>query len=94
MLIGQVGEVLVTARRKGRDWYLGGMSAVQPRDLEIPLGFLGKGSFEAEIWKDANDTDKDPNHLVHTRSRVSSGDQLRIRVALDGGFVAKLSWSR
>lgn len=94
VLIGRVGEVLVTARRKGSDWYLGGMSAVQPRDLEIPLGFLGKGSFDAEIWKDASDTDVDPNHLVRTLSRVTSGDQLRIHLALDGGFVAKLSWLR
>jgi alpha-glucosidase len=94
VLMGQVGEVLVTARRKGRDWYLGGMSAGKPRDLEIPLGFLGKGSFEAEIWKDANDTDTDPNHLVRTSSKVSKEEQLRIRVALDGGFVAKLSPSK
>lgn len=45
------------------------MSAVKPRDLEIPLGLLGKGSFDAEVWKHANDTDKDLNHFVYTRSR-------------------------
>lgn len=40
------------------DWSLGGMSAVQPRDLEIPLGFFGKSSFDAKIWKDGSDTGK------------------------------------
>jgi len=39
VLAGQIGEVLVTARRKGDTWYLGGMSAKNARNLDLPLSF-------------------------------------------------------
>lgn len=94
VLIGQVGELLVTARRKGRDWYLGGMSALRERDLEIPLSFLGEGSFQATLWKDASDVKTDPNHLTVEDVLVSAKHPLPIHVGMDGGFVAIISPSR
>ncbi|MCL1973540.1 MAG: glycoside hydrolase family 97 protein, partial [Bacteroidetes bacterium] len=35
-----VGEYIVMARRKGNDWYIGGMTNWTPRDLELDLSFL------------------------------------------------------
>ena len=64
VLAGQVGELLVTARRKGATWYLGGISANGPRELALPLTFLGPGRYAARIWKDAPDAESDPNHLA------------------------------
>jgi alpha-glucosidase len=90
VLIGQVGEILVTARRKGSTWYLGGLSASHARDLELPLTFLGSGQYLARTWKDAPDTESSPNHLTTDRVRVSSGDTLKLHIAVDGGFVAQL----
>ena len=37
VLSTEIGALLVTARRKGQTWYIGGMSAGPPRDLELPL---------------------------------------------------------
>jgi alpha-glucosidase len=91
VLVGQVGEVLVTARRKGMTWYLGGMSALQPRELTIPLSFLSPDRYTVDIWKDAADVDSDPNKLVTENLNLSSADTLKLHFALDGGFVAKLS---
>jgi alpha-glucosidase len=91
VLAGQVGELLVTARRKGRTWYLGAMSAQRPRDVEIQLSFLGKGPYTARIWKDAPDAESEPNHLVTEVLNVSSADTLKLRLALDGGFVAQVT---
>jgi alpha-glucosidase len=93
VLAGQVGELLVTARRKGATWYLGGISAKQPRVLALPLEFLGPGRYTARIWKDAPDTDSDPNHLTTETLNLSSFDRLNVRLALDGDFVAQLSLS-
>ncbi len=90
VLEGKVGELLVTARRKGKDWYLGGMSARQPRDLELPLSFLSGGKYEAQIWKDAPDAETQPNHLTTERLQLTSHDILKLHVALDGGFVVQL----
>jgi len=91
VLEGRVGELLVTARRKGKTWYLGGMSARQPRDLALPLALLGAGQYQADLWKDAPDAEADPNHLTTETLNLSRNDTLKLHVALDGGFVARLT---
>jgi len=94
VLTGQIGELLVTARRKGRTWYLGGMSAKQPRDLALPLSFLGAGRYTARIWKDAPNAESYPNHLATETLSVLSTDTLSLHFALDGGFVAQIAPAR
>jgi alpha-glucosidase len=91
VLVDDIGELLVTARRKGETWYLGGMSAKQSRDVSIPLSFLKGDQFSAQLWKDAADADTQPNHLKSETLKVSSRDTLRIHVAVDGGFVAAIT---
>ncbi len=90
VLEGRIGELLVTARRKGKVWYLGGIAAKTPRDLSVPLSFLGADRYHASIWKDAPDTDSDPNHLATETLNLTAADQLKLRLAVDGGFVAQL----
>ncbi|MDA0752695.1 MAG: glycoside hydrolase family 97 C-terminal domain-containing protein, partial [Verrucomicrobia bacterium] len=58
----EVGELLIVARRKGRDWYLGGMSGSQSHQIKIPMTFLGLGKWKATIWGDATDSETNPNH--------------------------------
>jgi alpha-glucosidase len=91
VLEAKIGEALVTARRKGKSWYLGGMSAKERHDFELPLSFLGSGRFRMELWKDASDAESTPNHLVTESSQVSPKDTLPVRVAVDGGFVARFT---
>ncbi len=94
VLVGEIGEVLVTARRKGDTWYVGCMSAKQPREVVIPLSFLGKGDFTANVWQDATDASSNPNHLTRVNTKVTHRMQLKIPVAKDGGFVAQLTPSK
>ncbi len=90
VLVGEVGELLVTARRKGQTWYVGGMSAKRPRDLALPLSFLSPGRHTVNIRKDATDADSAPNHLISETLNLSPTDTLKLHIALDGGFVAKI----
>jgi alpha-glucosidase len=85
VLAGRIGELLVTARRKGPTWYLAGRSAKGPRELAVPLSFLGPGRYVARAWEDAADARTDANHLVARRVVVSSADTLNIPLSLDGG---------
>ncbi len=94
VVAAQVGDLLVTARRKGTTWYLGGLSAKGPRDLALPLSFLGRGRYSARIWKDAPDTDADPNQLTTETLNLSRKSTLNVHLALDGGFVAELGHER
>jgi alpha-glucosidase len=91
VLTGEIGEVLVTARRKGNIWYIGAISAKRPRDFDLPLTFLGRGRYSAYLWKDAPDSEVDPNHLLTETLQVSADDSLKIHLALDGGFVGQIT---
>jgi alpha-glucosidase len=89
VLVGEIGEVLVTARRKGNIWYIGGLSAKTARKLELPLVFLNGGSYTARIWKDTMGS-PDPNRLTLETLSLSKADKLKLQVAPDGGFVAQM----
>ncbi|MEP6755122.1 MAG: glycoside hydrolase family 97 catalytic domain-containing protein, partial [Chthonomonadales bacterium] len=91
VLVGDIGKALVTARRKGRTWYIGGMTAVSSHDLSLSLKFLGLGRYTATIWKDASDSGTDPNHLQTDAFEVTQANNLRVKTAVDGGFVAVLT---
>jgi alpha-glucosidase len=86
---GEIGKLLVTARRKGKTWYLGGMSAGGAREVNVPLGFLPSGGYAAKIWKDSSDTD--PNALSTESLSLTRSGSLKVRLASDGGFVAEVA---
>ena len=88
VLSGEVGEALVTARRKGRVWYVGGMVAGKARDVNVPLSFLGPERYTAKIWRDSPETESDPNHLTTDSTSAKASESLRVHVSSDGGFVA------
>lgn len=90
VVAGKIGEFLVTARRKGKVWYLGGIAAGPARELDIPLSFLSPARYDVSVWKDAPDADSEPNHLTTDALTLSSADSLHVQFRLDGGFVARL----
>lgn len=72
---------VVLARRSGRTWYVGAMTNAQPRTVAIPLAFLGKGKFRAEIWQDGA-TANDVDHIVKV---TTNRDVLHVRMSAGGG---------
>jgi alpha-glucosidase len=83
---GRIAEYIVTARRSGDEWYLGGMTDWTPRQLSIPLSFLGNGAFEAEIFQDAADADAHPTGVSIMKRAMTWQDSLRVRMASGGGL--------
>lgn len=90
ILAGEVGKLLVTARRKGNVWWLGGMWAGPPGKRSIPLDRLGKGPWKATVWSDLPESETDPNRIGKRDLLIESGKPLEIEFGTDGGFVAKL----
>jgi alpha-glucosidase len=90
VLSGEPGALLVTARRKGGIWYIGGMAAGPPRTIDVPLNFLGPGISKATIWKDGPDAEANPNQLAIETAEFTVDSRLKVRIATDGGFVAEL----
>jgi alpha-glucosidase len=69
VLDGRIGEYVVIARRRGRDWFVGAMTDA-PRKLTIPLGFLPDRAFDATVWADGPDTATTPTRVAVTPVRL------------------------
>jgi alpha-glucosidase len=82
---GEPAQYVTIARRHGSDWFLGAMTNGDPRDLEIPLSFLGAGEFEAQIFADGADADKVATSVAVSKKPVKAGDKLTIHLAPGGG---------
>lgn len=85
-LAGQIGEYAVVARRSGGTWYLGALNNEQGRVLDIPLGFLGAGNWQATVWADGTPNDT-PNltPVTVSTSTVTAGSTLTMTLAPSGG---------
>lgn len=94
VLNGVPGEYITIARRHGDEWFVGSMCNWTPRQFEIPLSFLSKGRYTAEIYADAADADRFPKHVVIEKKTVDSGKRLKIQLAPAGGFAMRLRPAR
>ncbi|MBN1894785.1 glycoside hydrolase family 97 protein [bacterium] len=90
-LSGRVGEFVVIARRSGKDWFIGAMTGWDSRNLEIPLFFLDRGTYEARIWSDAPDSDVYPDRLARENRTVKRNEKISLRLASGGGSVIQLT---
>jgi alpha-glucosidase len=84
-LNGEPGEYVTIARRRGAEWYLGSITNWSARALHVPLGFLGAGTYTAEIYQDAGDADRKPTGVVMRKQSVKAGDTLDLNLAKGGG---------
>ena len=87
---GEVGEYVVLARRSGNNWYLGGITNWTPRELALPLEFLGDGQFEAHAYMDGSLDGARPNEIRVETREVSGADKLDVSLAPGGGIAAVL----
>jgi alpha-glucosidase len=79
---GTPGRDIVLARRQGRNWFLGAMTAGEAKSAEkVALRFLPAGRFRATVWEDG----ASPNELRRAQRVVKAGDMLSLRLAPAGG---------
>ncbi len=91
VLNASVGDYITTARRSGDEWYIGSMTDGEGRTLAIPLDFLGEGSFQATIWRDADDADVHPTKLEKEVMPVDQDTVLEAIMAPGGGHVVYIT---
>jgi alpha-glucosidase len=83
-----VGESIVIARRHGNQWFLGALTDRNPRDIPVPLDFLGTGPYTMRIWQDTPDSHADATRLLTTQRTVTAAETLTLQMAPAGGAVA------
>jgi alpha-glucosidase len=89
-LDGKVSEYCVLARRKGNTWFLSAMNNWTARDISIDLSFLKTGNYEATIFKDGINADRDATDYKKETKAVSSSDKLSVHLASGGGWAARI----
>lgn len=90
ILQGTLGEYIVTARRVGSNWYIGGMTNWEPREVELDLSFLDGGNYTATIFEDGINAAKQASDYKKETRTVSSQTKLKLNLAPGGGFALSI----
>jgi alpha-glucosidase len=87
-LDGKIGEFAAIARRKSDTWYVGAMSNWKAREILLDFTFLGKGNYQAEVFRDGINADRDASDYKKELINISAGDKIAIKMAPGGGWAA------
>ncbi len=94
VLDGKMGEYIVTARKKGADWYVAGETNWDERDITLDCQFLPAGTYDITLFMDGVNANKNACDYRVVRSRVSisptSHESIAIHMASGGGFATKI----
>lgn len=84
----EIGEIAVYAQRKGNTWFLSVINGLQPKNINIPLTFLGTGSYRTLILKDnpANAAD-----AIIIKGEAVRTEAFDISLGTGGGFMARFT---
>jgi alpha-glucosidase len=89
-LDGKVGEYVALARRKGATWFVGALSNWTARELTLDCSFLGDGTYQAVVFKDGINADRDGTDYKREVIKISAGDKMNIQLAPGGGWAARI----
>ena len=85
----EIGKCVAMARRSGKRWFVAVENGAQPRRMDIPLIFLGRGKWQMLSFHD------DPSGALDSCVRdcrvMSENDRIQVEMQAKGGFVALLS---
>ncbi|MCZ4224240.1 glycoside hydrolase family 97 protein [Pedobacter rhodius] len=87
----EIGEYIVTAKRKGQEWFVGAMTNSTERKIMIDTDFLSKDkSYELTLIKDGINADFQAMDFKRLNMKIKSGDKINIDMVKDGGYAAHL----
>ena len=90
VLDGKMGEYIVTARRKGDVWYVGGITDWNARDIEVDCSFLGDKSYHATLFKDGVNAHRAGRDYKCESFPIKKDGKLKVHLAPGGGFALKI----
>ena len=91
VLQGKMGCFIVTARRKGTTWYVGGQTNWDGRSIQLPLDFLNDGQYTVTVLSDGVNAYHNAEDYRLTTEYHHTGELLNIHMAGGGGFVLKIT---
>lgn len=91
VLQGKLGESIVVARRVGDNWYVGGLTDWNPRDLSIDFSFLGDGNYDVVLFTDGVNADTQAEDYRKEVFSANSKTVKPIHLASGGGFAMTIT---
>lgn len=82
----EIGQMAVYAQRKGTTWFLSVINGLQPKNINIPLTFLGDGNYKTLILKD---NPVNPADAIVSEGKAIKSDGISINLGSGGGFMAR-----
>lgn len=86
ILDGKMGEYIVTARRKGDRWYVGGLTDWTPRDIEVDLSFIRSSGISGVLFSDGVNAHRTARDYRRQEVTLGSDGKLKVHLAPGGGF--------
>jgi alpha-glucosidase len=94
ILKASIGEYIVTARRKGNNWYIGAITNETAREISIPLSMLSSSkTYIAKSYTDSPDAhfETNPEAIEIKTTSVNYSNFIQIKLAAGGGAAIRLT---
>lgn len=85
-----IGDYIITARRKGDTWYVGGLTDWTARDIEVDCSFLGDKEYNGTLFKDGVNAERIGKDYKKESLRLNKQTKLKLHLAPGGGFALKI----
>ncbi len=88
LIDGYPGEKVVIARKKGNQWYIGGLNGKDSaQTLKVNFDFLGSGNYNLQLIKDGNNE----KSFSYDSLNITNGDAIKVDCLPRGGFAGILT---
>ncbi|EJX01083.1 alpha-glucosidase [gut metagenome] len=92
-LEAQVGEYAIVAKRKGDQWYVGGMTnnREQERTFTLSFDFLEEGkTYHLTSFEDGINANRQAMDYIRREYSIKKGDRVTVKLARNGGFAMSI----
>ena len=89
-LENKISEYVSVARKNGNEWYIGGMTDWNERELIFDLSFLGEGNYQAELFTDGVNANRIASDYRKEVINIPANRKLTVKMAQGGGFAARI----
>lgn len=88
---GEIGKYIVSVRKKDINWYIGGMTNWDERDVQLDFSFLPAGmNYTATLFADGINANKQAEDYRMEQLTVDRTTRMTLHLASGGGFALKL----
>ncbi len=84
----EIGRLAIYARRSGDAWFLAVIDGVEAQTIQVPLTFLGAGTYQSMLIRDSGDG-PEAEQIEH--KSLGHEDTLMINLRAGGGFIGRFT---